>query len=248
VLGDFMKVNIEEGKFECCGPDDSEWVELYIHCENDEEYQELFRKCRTLNGYHDTKFKWDYSDKAKRIGILLWHSKFGEMKPPQEVHFDCNFPNDFTYTITASQQSPMHPTEQKFPEQVKVFRDTIEKMYETHLKKNQDDSPANILVAGEMGVLIRIWDKFCRICNLMGTPFPAMEPKLTALVSLINKEPQMSKEKVVYELEKIIKECQFDFSKVKEKVPVNESIDDAYMDLAVYAVIGFITRQGKWGR
>jgi len=32
------------------------------------------------------------------------------------------------------------------------------------------------------------------------------------------------------------------------KEPRNESIDDTLLDLAVYAVIGLILRQGKWGK
>ena len=61
-----------------------------------------------------------------------------------------------------------HPTELKCPEQAQGFREIIEKMYVTHLNKNADYSPANILGTGELGLATRIWDKCIRYLNLIG--------------------------------------------------------------------------------
>lgn len=61
-----------------------------------------------------------------------------------------------------------HPTEEKYPEQCKMFRDIIERMYSVHLDKNQDYSPMNIIATGIVGLATRIWDKTARICNLLG--------------------------------------------------------------------------------
>lgn len=70
------------------------------------------------------------------------------------------------YRITSAEFN--HPTEQKYPQQVAAFREIIEKMYSTHLDKNSDYSPMNILATGVVGLATRIWDKTARICNLLG--------------------------------------------------------------------------------
>jgi hypothetical protein len=41
-------------------------------------------------------------------------------------------------------------------------------LYRTHLSKNADYSPANILGTGEVGVVVRMWDKMARLMNLFG--------------------------------------------------------------------------------
>ena len=61
-----------------------------------------------------------------------------------------------------------HPTEIKCPEQAAGFREIVERMYATHLNKNADYSPANILGTGELGLATRIWDKCIRYLNLIG--------------------------------------------------------------------------------
>jgi len=158
-----------------------------------------------------------------------------------------------------------HPTEIKFPIQTRAFRDLIEKMYGVHLKKNQDYSPANILVTGELGVLVRIWDKFARLCNLHGVTFPTVLPKVQALKEDIRKEldvdlgdnPDWEVEhaklalflvEVSMKLVDIEQNASFDFSKAKEKEPSNEPIDDAWIDMATYAIIGLLARKNQWGR
>lgn len=62
----------------------------------------------------------------------------------------------------------LHPTEQKYPEQTKRFREILDEMYQVHLKKNADYSPYNILVTGMRGCVTRLWDKSARFFNLMG--------------------------------------------------------------------------------
>lgn len=61
-----------------------------------------------------------------------------------------------------------HPTEQKYPEQTKRFREILDEMYQTHLRKNADYSAWNILGTGTIGLTVRFWDKAARLMNLMG--------------------------------------------------------------------------------
>lgn len=61
-----------------------------------------------------------------------------------------------------------HITETKYPEQTKRFREILDEMYQVHLDKNRDYSPANILATGIVGLGTRIWDKTARICSLLG--------------------------------------------------------------------------------
>lgn len=63
---------------------------------------------------------------------------------------------------------PLHPTEVRCPVQVKAFLESVMTMYRTHLSKNQDYSPMNILGTGELGVAVRLWDKVARLLNLLG--------------------------------------------------------------------------------
>jgi len=97
-------------------------------------------------------------------------------------------------------------------EQHSEFRKITNKMYHLHVKKNMDYSPANILGTGEIGVVVRMWDKMCRLMNLLG-----------------------------FEIEVKFK----GFRETKE--PKNESIEDSFLDSAVYAIIGLLYKRGKWG-
>lgn len=63
---------------------------------------------------------------------------------------------------------PLHPVEVRSPKQVRGFLEIIMKMYRTHLSKNSDYSPANILGTGEIGLVTRLWDKIARLMNLSG--------------------------------------------------------------------------------
>lgn len=61
-----------------------------------------------------------------------------------------------------------HITEERCPEQAAGFKEIIEQMYQVHLDKNADYSPANILGTGEIGIIVRMWDKMARLMNLLG--------------------------------------------------------------------------------
>lgn len=63
---------------------------------------------------------------------------------------------------------PLHPTEQKYPEQTKRFRELLEEEYQTHLEKNADYSAWNVNGTGLVGLTVRMWDKMARIMSLMG--------------------------------------------------------------------------------
>jgi hypothetical protein len=121
--------------------------------------------------------------------------------------------NPYVYDSKLGFEAKQHPTETKCPEQTAAFRDIVDKMYQVHLEKNQDYSPANILGTGEIGIVVRMWDKMTRLMNLLGFEID---------VQFANyREPQ---------------------------TPKNESIEDNLRDLAVYAIIHQIYREGKWGR
>ena len=107
----------------------------------------------------------------------------------------------------------LHPTEVGSPIQCGAFMDTIMAIYRTHLQKNADYSPANILGTGELGVVVRLWDKIARLLNLMG-----------------------------FRLK--VEKAEFD----KPRIPKNESIEDAYMDLTCYGIIGMLVRKDAWGK
>ncbi len=62
----------------------------------------------------------------------------------------------------------LHPTERNAPKQAQAFAEILGKMYRVHLSKNADYSPANILGAGEIGLVTRLWDKIARLMNLTG--------------------------------------------------------------------------------
>ena len=103
-------------------------------------------------------------------------------------------------------------TETHSPIQCWAFMSIIMNMYRLHLKKNSDYSPANIIGTGELGIVVRLWDKIARLLNLSGFRIKIESSELCAT-----------------------------------KNPVNESIEDAYYDTAVYGIIGLLVRKGFWG-
>jgi hypothetical protein len=62
----------------------------------------------------------------------------------------------------------LHTTEVRCPEQCRGFMEILMRMYRLHLSKNADYSPANILATGDVGVVVRLWDKVARLMNLTG--------------------------------------------------------------------------------
>ncbi len=61
-----------------------------------------------------------------------------------------------------------HPVEDRSPQQAQAFIETVMKMYRVHLQKNMDYSPVNILGTGQVGSVVRLWDKTARLMNLLG--------------------------------------------------------------------------------
>jgi len=139
-----------------------------------------------------------------------------------------------------------HPTEEKYPIQTKAFKELINKMYMVHLDKNLDYSPANILYTGEAGVIIRVWDKFCRLCNLNGMEFPNIHRELNKLVSVMenSQEPACN---FVINFRELMKDINFS-KKEGTRKPTNEPIKDAWLDMAVYSIIGYLVHENCWGR
>jgi len=87
--------------------------------------------------------------------------------------------------------------------QVPLTRDYLKEVIISAItfdKKQQDYSSSNIAEFGEIGVMIRMNDKFNRLKNLL----------------------------------------------LNNKAPRNESIDDTWLDIGVYAFIGKLCHNGKW--
>jgi len=152
----------------------------------------------------------------------------------------------------------LHPTEARNPKQSERFKELLEEAYRTYLDKNQDYSPANAVYTGEIGIIVREWDKFCRICNLNGIEFPVVKPDIDNLIDAVENRrvPQdcdggdfteMVNE-MVSELKTISKKCEFNWKDIKPKDAVNEPLADAWKDMAVYAFIGLLVHEGVWGR
>jgi hypothetical protein len=89
---------------------------------------------------------------AHRLGIPIYHT-----------HFEGA---DFSNKVLGI--PPLHPTEIRCPRQVIRFAEVLGKMYRVHLAKNADYSPANIGGMGSQGIIVRLWDKMCRLMNLQG--------------------------------------------------------------------------------
>lgn len=88
---------------------------------------------------------------------------------PQYPAYDADYAKRLNIpTYTYPEIPDMHPTEVRNPNQAQAFREIQGQMYRTHLKKNADYSPANILGTGEIGLVTRMWDKMARLLNLSG--------------------------------------------------------------------------------
>jgi len=153
---------------------------------------------------------------------------------------------------------PLHPTEVRCPEQVKAFREVLGKMHRTHLGKNNDYSPANILGTGGQGVVVRSWDKVARMLNLLGIKFDIQPDSYQFLdyADMSQVDRVVDQVLVTALLKKIVAIMEssghqflvdnISFQEIKK--PNFESIADSRRDLAVYSVIGELLEEGKWGR
>lgn len=141
----------------------------------------------------------------------------------------------------------LHPTEVRCPQQVRAFREIVGKMYRTHLDKNSDYSPANILATGNVGLVTRLWDKVARFANLTGhtvTIDAAAGIEITKdniAQILFYKMVRLLWMGGIYVRMSIAKTGFM-------KAPKNEPISDSLIDMAVYSVIGFIMWIEKWGK
>jgi len=143
----------------------------------------------------------------------------------------------------------LHPTEVLSPVQCKRFAETLGQMYRTHLSKNHDYSPANILGMGEVGGVVRLWDKAIRLANLNGIQlhlndvyFSNQSDEFKPLIwsLLVNTLSLVNKLGFRFKITKIMVG--------KTKSAKNESIDDTLIDLSVYAIIQRLLMAGEWGR
>lgn len=55
-----------------------------------------------------------------------------------------------------------------YPEQTETFKQITKDMYNLHCAKMEDYSPWNMKGTGELGAIVRIWDKTARLMNLYG--------------------------------------------------------------------------------
>lgn len=56
----------------------------------------------------------------------------------------------------------------EYPKQYEWMLEQFVTMFEWHMKKNNDYGAANITGFGIEGILVRLWDKMCRLMNLNG--------------------------------------------------------------------------------
>lgn len=134
----------------------------------------------------------------------------------------------------------LHPTEVNSPIQCKAFREEVGIMYRTHLSKNADYSPANILVTGQVGLVTRLWDKVARFVNLTGYTVSVIDNTTIAEI-LFYKMARLLWMGGIY-----IKMTMARTGILK--TPKHESIDDSLRDMSVYAVIGLLLRTDRWGK
>lgn len=155
--------------------------------------------------------------------------------------------------------------EDEMSEQEKYWKRLNDEYYELMCRKNQDYSAANIVYSGVPGVLIRIWDKTCRLFSLFGVQIPNYltifdnnkgEMKIVLKEMLEAQADNSYNDKIKEDMENYLdfvfnrmeKDCQVDFSKFKEQIPQNEPILDAFKDLEIYSRIGHLRYLGLWGR
>lgn len=132
-------------------------------------------------------------------------------------------------------------TEVRCPLQARAFLETIGQMYRTHLTKNSDYSPANILATGNVGLTTRLWDKVARFMNLTGYT-----------ISVVNDDKSMGVALWTI-MDHIFRSVGMRVNIVARwtgirREPKHEAIDDTLMDMAVYAIIGRLLRKGVWGK
>jgi nucleoside 2-deoxyribosyltransferase len=133
--------------------------------------------CPHLNSAHmeqDCKATWeDYLkgdfNMISRCDALVMVENWKDSKGAQMEH---EYALSLGIPIYYAPDLPeLHRTETTSPVQCQAFRETLGKMYRTHLSKNADYSPANIILTGETGLVTRLWDQTARLLNLTGFKF-----------------------------------------------------------------------------
>jgi hypothetical protein len=82
---------------------------------------------------------------------------------------------------------------------------------------------------------------------LYGITFPAVGPKVDDLIDKV-KSDSLTKEQLLEELSLLKRGSEFDFNSIISKQPKNESVEDAWIDMANYSIIGSLKRVDAWGR
>jgi hypothetical protein len=98
---------------------------------------------------------------AEKLGIPIYHSQL-------EWHTTNDLPTKTWENCKVVGIPPLHPTEVRCPKQVVRFAEILGQMHRVHLDKNADYSPTNIGGMGSQGIIVRLWDKMCRLMNLQG--------------------------------------------------------------------------------
>jgi nucleoside 2-deoxyribosyltransferase len=142
-------------------------------------------------------------------------------------------------------------TESERPVQCAGFISHVMKMYRVHLLKNEDYSPANILMTDQVGLATRVWDKVARLISLHGIRIEIEQARFVGMPEMGCSMPMLA---TFYNA---IMEVLFsmglrvDIKSVRMVEPPQakyESIEDNLQDLSVYSVIWRLHREGKWGR
>ena len=63
----------------------------------------------------------------------------------------------------------------KYPEQYEYMLELLIRMFELHMEKNNNYGSADIVGFGTNGIIIKMWDKMCRLMNLNGYKITKIE-------------------------------------------------------------------------
>jgi hypothetical protein len=134
----------------------------------------------------------------------------------------------------------LHPTEVKCPEQVTAMSEVFGRLYRLHLAKNADYSSNNVTGPGEVGFATRLWDKSIRLANLAGADIVLVDSDLRPALYMLDRAMTAAK-KLGFKLKALV-------SRGKSRRPRHEPFDDNLLDSALYFVIWYIFRKGRWGK
>lgn len=116
-------------------------------------------------------------------------------------------------------------------EYIKIVLNTIA----TFDKKQHDYGSHNIADFGEFGVLVRVNDKVRRLKNLLGRQQKGVPKEL-----ILHLVAAIERGEIPDALTTRVKEL------CNKTEPTNESLDDTWLDIAVYGIIALMCRKGVW--